>query len=393
MASGGRAYGSHTIAPSRRKESAELSYIVVIDQRKARNGKYIERIGYYNPRTEPSTEVVKEDRALYWLSVGAQPSDAVRRIFEHTGTWERFLHLRNGEALEDLLREADANKQELPSQKTSQRFENSKPQATPDPVTEPNPKPQPEPIPEPEPEPIVEPEPEPIVEPKPESIVEPEPEPIANPIPDPPPEPEPAPIPAMDDESQQPEDGETKEPSNEALENKALLYGDLNRPGMTGLVDEFVPPSPSANPERRANEVRKRLAKSRLNEPVAEQRTRQVMIKVWDGKDPETREYLEQQYGGKCQICGEVFPKRDGKPYFEALYLESYKTASWLDIPENTLCLCPNHLRRFLHGHRVFNPDFRQQVLTYAGGETHEVSLELCGEPVVIRFPSGILLT
>ena len=60
--------------------------VVVIDQRKARNGKYLENIGHYNPRTRPATELIEEDRALYWLSVGAQPSDAVRRLLDHTGT-------------------------------------------------------------------------------------------------------------------------------------------------------------------------------------------------------------------------------------------------------------------------------------------------------------------
>jgi len=93
--------------------------VVVTDQRKARNGSYLENIGHYNPRTRPATEIIAEDRALYWLSVGAQPSDAVRRLLEHTGTWERFQRLRAGESIEDLVREAEENRPELPSQKTN----------------------------------------------------------------------------------------------------------------------------------------------------------------------------------------------------------------------------------------------------------------------------------
>ena len=93
--------------------------IVVTDQRKARNGSYLENIGYYNPRTRPATEVIAEDRALYWLSVGAQPSDAVRRLMDHTGTWERFQRLRAGETMEDLVQEAENNRAELPSPKTN----------------------------------------------------------------------------------------------------------------------------------------------------------------------------------------------------------------------------------------------------------------------------------
>ncbi len=93
--------------------------IVVTDQRKARNGSYLENIGYYNPRTRPATEVIAEDRALYWLSVGAQPSDAVRRLLDHTGTWERFQRLRGGESMEDLVKEAESAQSELPSPKTN----------------------------------------------------------------------------------------------------------------------------------------------------------------------------------------------------------------------------------------------------------------------------------
>ena len=93
--------------------------VVVTDQRKARNGKYLENIGHYNPRTRPATEIIQEDRALYWLSVGAQPSDAVRRLLEHTGTWERFQRLRAGESMEDLVQEAEENRAELPSPKTN----------------------------------------------------------------------------------------------------------------------------------------------------------------------------------------------------------------------------------------------------------------------------------
>ena len=93
--------------------------VVVTDQRKARNGKYLENIGHYNPRTRPATEIIQEDRALYWLSVGAQPSDAVRRLLEHTGTWDRFQRLRAGESLEVLVQEAEENRAELPSPKTN----------------------------------------------------------------------------------------------------------------------------------------------------------------------------------------------------------------------------------------------------------------------------------
>lgn len=94
--------------------------IVVTDSRQPRDGKYLEIIGHYNPRTRPSTDVVKEDRALYWLSVGALPTEAVASIFNRTGTTERFARLRAKEAtIEQLAAEVEANPRELPSPRTN----------------------------------------------------------------------------------------------------------------------------------------------------------------------------------------------------------------------------------------------------------------------------------
>lgn len=59
--------------------------VVVQDSRAPRDGKFIEIIGSYNPRTEPPTMELDAERALYWLSMGAQPSEAVRRMFDKLG--------------------------------------------------------------------------------------------------------------------------------------------------------------------------------------------------------------------------------------------------------------------------------------------------------------------
>jgi small subunit ribosomal protein S16 len=82
--------------------------VVVADGRSPRDGRFIEKIGFYNPRTEPSTIEIDEERALHWLSSGAQPSGAVRRLLVKTGTMDRFERLRKGEALEALLAEAES---------------------------------------------------------------------------------------------------------------------------------------------------------------------------------------------------------------------------------------------------------------------------------------------
>jgi len=63
--------------------------IVVSDSRAARNSRAIEEIGRYSPSTEPSLIEVKSERALYWLSVGAQPTEAVEALLKITGDWQK----------------------------------------------------------------------------------------------------------------------------------------------------------------------------------------------------------------------------------------------------------------------------------------------------------------
>lgn len=64
--------------------------IVVADQRSPRDGRFIEIIGHYNPRTDPPTVNIKEDRAMHWLGQGAQPSDAVARMLKNAGIMEKM---------------------------------------------------------------------------------------------------------------------------------------------------------------------------------------------------------------------------------------------------------------------------------------------------------------
>jgi len=64
--------------------------IVVADSRTKRDGRAIEFVGIYQPKEDPSVIEVKSDRVQYWLSVGAQPSEAVQRLLEKTGDWQKF---------------------------------------------------------------------------------------------------------------------------------------------------------------------------------------------------------------------------------------------------------------------------------------------------------------
>jgi len=68
--------------------------VVVADARSPRDGKFIESIGYYNPLVEPFEFKVNKERALYWLGVGAQPSDTVKSMFKRMGIWEEFMASR-----------------------------------------------------------------------------------------------------------------------------------------------------------------------------------------------------------------------------------------------------------------------------------------------------------
>jgi small subunit ribosomal protein S16 len=72
------------------KIRAPFYRIIVADARTKRDGRAIEQIGQYHPKSEPSFIEVDSERAQYWLSVGAQPTDPVRRIFEITGDWQKF---------------------------------------------------------------------------------------------------------------------------------------------------------------------------------------------------------------------------------------------------------------------------------------------------------------
>jgi small subunit ribosomal protein S16 len=59
--------------------------IVVADSRRARDGRFIETIGYYNPLNDPSVIELDENKAKHWLECGAQPSDTVRKLFSLKG--------------------------------------------------------------------------------------------------------------------------------------------------------------------------------------------------------------------------------------------------------------------------------------------------------------------
>lgn len=82
--------------------------IVIQDSEKPRDGRFLEIVGFYNPRTAPATLTIDEARVFEWMSNGAMPTDSVAQIFKSAGTAERFARFRKGESVETLVEEGKA---------------------------------------------------------------------------------------------------------------------------------------------------------------------------------------------------------------------------------------------------------------------------------------------
>ncbi|MGH8997304.1 MAG: 30S ribosomal protein S16 [Acidimicrobiales bacterium] len=72
--------------------------VVAADSRSPRNGRFIEILGTYEPRAEPSVVKIDNARALHWLGEGAQPTETVAKLLKISGAWEAFAELRTPRA-------------------------------------------------------------------------------------------------------------------------------------------------------------------------------------------------------------------------------------------------------------------------------------------------------
>jgi small subunit ribosomal protein S16 len=141
--------------------------VVVADQRRARDGRFIEIIGKYHPLNDPSVIEIDEDRALHWLMVGAQPSNQVRNLMSKVGIWEKFVAERPGAAIAATPKDDRPSRTKVSKKAQARAAEAAK--APEQAVVEPD-------VPEPEPEPSTEPatSSEPQPEPEPATPAEPE---------------------------------------------------------------------------------------------------------------------------------------------------------------------------------------------------------------------------
>jgi small subunit ribosomal protein S16 len=76
--------------------------VVVMDSRKRRDGAYLEQLGVYHPNEKPARVEIKDERTLYWLSVGALPSDTVRSLLSAQGIMTRFDLTKRGSNSEQI---------------------------------------------------------------------------------------------------------------------------------------------------------------------------------------------------------------------------------------------------------------------------------------------------
>ena len=107
------------------KKKQPVYKVVAADSRSPRDGKFLEAIGLYNPLTDPATLDIKEERALYWLNVGAQPTDTVKSLLSQKGIILKRELKRRGLA-EEKIQEELANWAKLKEAKAMSRSSKKK---------------------------------------------------------------------------------------------------------------------------------------------------------------------------------------------------------------------------------------------------------------------------
>ena len=81
--------------------------VVAADKESPRDGRFLEILGVYNPRTQPATIHLKEDRIYHWMKNGALPTESVAQVFKSAGVLDRWERFKKGESVETLVKEAE----------------------------------------------------------------------------------------------------------------------------------------------------------------------------------------------------------------------------------------------------------------------------------------------
>ena len=90
------------------KKKRPFYRLVAADSRSQRDGRFIERIGYYDPMTDPANIVIDTEKALKWLRTGAQPSNTAKDLMSKAGVWEQFTNEKLGQPSPTPEAEAEA---------------------------------------------------------------------------------------------------------------------------------------------------------------------------------------------------------------------------------------------------------------------------------------------
>ena len=158
----------------------------------------------------------------------------------------------------------------------------------------------------------------------------------------------------------------------------------FERPVVNRRRQATVPDRPN---ERNDDERRREAEDDIINEPEVSERIEYRLRREWEPKNPETRRFLYNEYGGECQICSNTFEKRDGQNYFEAVHIIPRTSARFLDHSRNALCLCANHSAQF-HAGAIDTPDedIIKEILSSEEGQPFGIVILLCKEPQAITF-------
>jgi hypothetical protein len=179
---------------------------------------------------------------------------------------------------------------------------------------------------------------------------------------------------------------------------REALQDAFNKTGRTDVSDERPQSGPVGNPTERRKRIRANYEKRKSQEPAAAKRVTQRVIDVWDEKNKAIRDFLYEEYGGRCQICGETnrFPRRDGRAYFEAVYVIPHTEAAWTDEPGSVICLCALCSAKFQHGavecQNIAQQIRAQKTANEGAHGTPVVAIKLIGKAVTITFSERHLL-
>ena len=80
--------------------------VVAADKESPRDGRFLEILGFYNPRTQPAKIHLKEDRVYHWMKNGALPTESVTQVFKSAGVLDRWERFKKGESVETLVAES-----------------------------------------------------------------------------------------------------------------------------------------------------------------------------------------------------------------------------------------------------------------------------------------------